>query len=144
MNTIKKILIAVDDGPAAEKVALNGLQLASQLNAEIALVSIVDIISLMTEGSVTPEELITIMKNDYKKIHQMLIDKVFKDYKVWTFVEEGKPFEAILKVAEEWAADLIVLGTHGRTGLSHLLMGSVAEKVIRHSGKPLFIIPTSP
>jgi nucleotide-binding universal stress UspA family protein len=84
------------------------------------------------------------MKNDYKKIHQMLIDKVFKDYKVWTFVEEGKPFEAILKVAEEWAADLIVLGTHGRTGLSHLLMGSVAEKVIRHSGKPLFIIPTSP
>jgi nucleotide-binding universal stress UspA family protein len=47
MNTIKKILIAVDDGPAAEKVALNGLQLASQLNAEIALVSIVDIISLM-------------------------------------------------------------------------------------------------
>ena len=72
----------------------------------------------------------------------MLVDKVFKDYKIWTFVEKGKPFEAVLKVAEEWEADLIVLGTHGRTGLSHLLMGSVAEKVVRHSTKPLFIVPT--
>jgi nucleotide-binding universal stress UspA family protein len=57
-------------------------------------------------------------------------------------VERGKTFEVILKVAEEWNADLIVLGTHGRTGLSHLLTGSVAEKVIRHSTLPLYIIPT--
>ncbi|WP_081196028.1 universal stress protein [Niastella koreensis] len=47
----------------------------------------------------------------------------------------------MLKSAEEWEADIIVLGTHGRTGMSHLLTGSVAEKVIRHSTKPL-IIPT--
>ncbi|HZK62903.1 MAG TPA: universal stress protein, partial [Puia sp.] len=66
----------------------------------------------------------------------------FKDYKIWTFIEEGKPFEVILKVAEEWGADLIVIGTHGRKGFSHLLMGSVAEKIIRHSTRPLFVIPT--
>lgn len=142
MDKIKKILIAIDDGPTSEKVSSNGFQLGQQLNAEIALVSVVATTALMTEGGVTPGEMADIIKNDFKKNQQMLVDKVFKDYKVWTFIEEGKPFEAILKVAEEWEADLIVLGTHGRTGLSHLLMGSVAEKVIRHSTKPLFIIPT--
>lgn len=144
MSGIKKILIAIDDGPTSEKVASIGFQLAQQLNAEIALVSIVDTTNLMTDGALTPRELADSIKNDYKKSQQLLIDKVFKTYKVWNFIEEGKPFEAILKVAEEWGTDLIVLGTHGRTGISHLLMGSVAEKVIRHSTIPLFIIPTKP
>lgn len=139
---MKKILIAVDDGTTSEKVALSGFQLGQQLNAEIALVSVVDTTNLLTDGGVTPRELADIIKNDFKKSQKLLIDKVFKNYNVWTFVEEGKPFEVILKVANEWEADLIVLGTHGRTGLSHLLMGSVAEKVIRHSTKPLFIMPT--
>lgn len=141
---MKKILIAIDDEPTSEKVALNGFQLGLQLNAEIALISVVDTSILMTEGGITPREFAEIIKIDYKKNQQMLVDKVFKDYKVWTFVEEGKPFEVILNVAKEWDADIIVLGTHGRTGLSHLLMGSVAEKVIRHSEKPMFIIPTKP
>jgi nucleotide-binding universal stress UspA family protein len=144
MDKMKKMLIAVDDGPTSERVASKGFQLGQQLNSEIALISVVDTTALMTDSGMTPGELADIRKNDLKKSQQMLIDKVFKDYKVWTFVEEGKPFEAILKVAEEWEADLIVLGTHGRTGLSHLLMGSVAEKVIRHSTKPIFIVPTEP
>lgn len=142
MNNMKKILIAIDDEPTSEKVALNGFQLGLQLNAEIALISVFDTTILMTEGGITPREFAKIIKIDYKKNQQMLVDKVFKDYKVWTFVEEGKPFEVILNVAKEWDADIIVLGTHGRIGLSHLLMGSVAEKVIRHSEKPIFIIPT--
>lgn len=141
MKNIKKILIAIDDGPASEKIASNAFQFAKQLNAEIALVSIVDPRALIVEGSMTPQELANIVKADYKKIQQMLADKVFKDCKIWTFVEEGNPFEEILRVAEEWEADLIVLGTHGRTGLSHLLVGSVAEKVTRHSAKPILIIP---
>ncbi|HWB27664.1 MAG TPA: universal stress protein [Chitinophagaceae bacterium] len=140
---MNKILIAVDDGPTAEKVASNGLLIGRQLNAEIALISVVaDDATLITDGGITPAEMANIFKNDFKKAQQQLVDKVFKDYKVWAFVEEGKPFETILKVAGEWEADFIVLGTHGRTGLSHLLMGSVAEKVIRHSTKPLFVIPT--
>jgi nucleotide-binding universal stress UspA family protein len=144
MDKIKKILIAIDDGPTSEKIASNGFRLGQQLNAEIALISVVDTTALMTDGGVTPGELADSIKNDFKKSQQMLVDNVFKEYKVWTFVEKGKPFEAILKVAEEWEADLIVLGTHGRTGLSHLLMGSIAEKVIRQSTIPTFIVPTKP
>ena len=140
----RKILIAVDDGPTAETVALNGLQLAQQLNAEIALISVVDTEFLMTDGGLTPREMADIIKIDFKKSQKIIMYKVFKDIQVSAFVEEGKPFEMILKVAGEWQADLIVVGTHGRTGLSHLLMGSVAESVIRHSTKPLFVVPTKP
>ena len=139
---MKKILIAVDDGPTSEKVATIGFQLGQQLKTEIGLLSVVDTTMLLTDGGTSPGELADMIKNDYKKNQQMLIKKVFKNHKVWNFVEKGKPFEVIIKVAEEWDADLIVLGTHGRTGLSHLLVGSVAEKVIRHSEKPVFIIPT--
>ena len=140
----RKILIAVDDGPTAETVALNGLQLAQQLNAEIALISVVDTEFLMTDGGLTPREMADIIKIDFKKSQKIIMYKVFKDIQVSAFVEEGKPFEMILKAAGEWQADLIVVGTHGRTGLSHLLMGSVAESVIRHSTKPLFVVPTKP
>ncbi|MES2398135.1 MAG: universal stress protein [Bacteroidota bacterium] len=139
---MKKILIAIDNGPSSEKVSSKGFELAQQLKVEIALLSVVDTTVLITDGGVTPKEMADLIKNDYKKSQQLLIENVFKNYKVWSFIEEGTPFEVILKVAEEWDADLIVLGTHGRTGLSHLLMGSVAEKVVRHSIKPLFIIPT--
>jgi nucleotide-binding universal stress UspA family protein len=140
----RKILIAVDDGPTAETVASNGLQLAQQLNAEIALISVVDTEFLMTDGGLTPREMADIIKIDFKKSQKIIMYKVFKDIQVSAFVEEGKPFEMILKVAGEWQADLIVVGTHGRTGLAHLLMGSVAESVIRHSTKPIVVVPTKP
>lgn len=53
---------------------------------------------------------------------------------------EGEPAERILQVAEEIHADLIVMGTHGRTGLSRLLMGSVAEQVVRQAPCPVLTI----
>lgn len=138
---MKKILITVDNSPAAEKIAATGFQLGLQLNADIALLSVIDTKFLLTDGGVSPKEIAEEIRRDFKKVQQMLIEKIFKENKIWTFVEDGNPYEVILKVADEWNANIIVLGTHGRTGLSHLLMGSVAEKVVRHSTKPLFVIP---
>lgn len=144
MEKIKKILIAVDSDPSSEKIALNGFQLALQLNADIALLSVVDTTMLITEGAVTPKEFADMTIKEFKKNQKMLIDTVFKKHKVGTFVEEGIPYAVILNVAKEWDADIIVLGTHGRTGISHLIMGSVAEKIVRHSEIPVFIIPVKP
>lgn len=58
-----------------------------------------------------------------------------------THVRFGKAAEEILAFAEEHAVDLIVMGTHGRTGLAHLLLGSVTERVVRASPKPVLIVP---
>ncbi|MCS6852462.1 MAG: universal stress protein [Gemmataceae bacterium] len=57
-------------------------------------------------------------------------------------LEEGDPATAILQVADEAAADLIILGTHGRTGLSRLLMGSIAEQVVRRATCPVLTVKT--
>jgi nucleotide-binding universal stress UspA family protein len=141
MENEKKIVIAIDNDPDAENVALNGLQLALQLKAEIAILSVVDTTILKVERSISSADFVKILKSDYKKLQQKLTKTIFKNHTVSTFLQEGKPYEVILKVADEWYADIIVIGTHGRGGLSHLIMGSVAEKVIRHSKKPVLAIP---
>lgn len=56
-------------------------------------------------------------------------------------VEADSPHEGILKVAEDRAADVIVMGTHGRTGLVRAVIGSVADKVVRHSTVPVVLVP---
>ena len=57
--------------------------------------------------------------------------------------EEGAPWNAIVSVATETNADLIVVGTHGRRGVTHLLLGSVAEKVVRLSPVPVVTVPSA-
>jgi nucleotide-binding universal stress UspA family protein len=139
-----KILIAIDNEPAAEMIALNGLQLAQQYHAEIALVSIIDPPGKNIGEMLTPVEIGDMIDQNCTGDQRNVIDKVFKDYPVTRFVEYGDPAEAIIRVAEQWCADVIVLGTHGRKGLAHLLIGSVAEEVVRHSKKMVVIIPILP
>ncbi|MEX2535013.1 MAG: universal stress protein [Trueperaceae bacterium] len=54
-------------------------------------------------------------------------------------IEVGTAADTILACAQAWEADLIVMGTHGRTGLAHFLNGSVAERVVRHARRPVLI-----
>jgi nucleotide-binding universal stress UspA family protein len=55
-------------------------------------------------------------------------------------VISGQPFSEICRVAEQEQAELIVLGSHGRTGVSHVLLGSVAERVVRHAHCPVLVV----
>lgn len=64
------------------------------------------------------------------------------DVTVTVRIEEGQPADSIVRAAEE--VDVVVMSTHGRTGLAHLLMGSVAEKVVRHSPVPVLVLGASP
>jgi nucleotide-binding universal stress UspA family protein len=57
------------------------------------------------------------------------------------FIRFGRPHDEITKLAEEAMCDLIIMGTHGRTGLAHLLVGSVAERVVRTSKVPVLTVP---
>lgn len=59
---------------------------------------------------------------------------------VHAVVRKGKPYEEIVRYAREEGIDLTVIATHGRTGLRHIVIGSVAEKVVRHSSVPVFTV----
>ena len=141
MEDLKSILIAVDDRPSSEWIAANGFKLGQQLNAKISLISVIDTDALMGDAGITPKDLAEIIRNDLKKSQENIIANIFQGYKIDAFIETGRTYEVILDKAEKINADLIILGTHGRTGVSHLLLGSVAEKVLRHSTKPVFVIP---
>ncbi len=135
-----KILIAIDNNPSSEVVAQSGLQLANQYNSEIALVSI--LADEEFEGDpASQRERDDMMEHNFNASQLNVIKKIFKNIPVKTFIAKGIPFKVIVETAESWGADIIVMGTHGRKGLPHLLLGSVAEDVIRHSKKSLVIIP---
>ena len=61
--------------------------------------------------------------------------------RVQGFVVHGTPADAICRTAKRLRADVIVIGTHGRTGIAHALLGSVAERVVRLAGRPVLTVP---
>ena len=140
----QKILIAVDSSAYAMNAAKKGFELAHQLNATIGLKYVIDRNkeSVNVEVGITPEESQTVLlKQAEENISQLIkmydgIDQVFR------FTPEGFPKKEIINTAKEWGADLIVMGTHGRTGLAHMMMGSVAEYVIKHTAIPVMVVPS--
>ena len=91
-----------------------------------------------------PEKLEELRASQKKEIDQQLkthyVKKMgrFKNYQI--FLKEGEPFVEIIQKAKKDSADLIVMGTHGRTGLDHVLFGSTAEKVVRKSPCPVLTV----
>lgn len=138
----EKILIAVDSSEYSMNAARKGLELAHQLKAKAALLYVVDTSKAMgnIDAGVFPEEALIVLKKEAEQTLDQLA-KMYNGNELMKFMPTGHPTEDILKTAETWKADLIVMGTHGRTGLKHLLMGSVAEYIIHHSKVPVLIVP---
>jgi len=148
-NNIRKILIAVEDSQYAEKAAAYGYELARKLEAEIGLLHVDDIPAtapytadpMLNEPPILMPEIMNVQEQASKKLLDRIAETYSSDTNVYTFHKIGNPKDEILQLAEEWDADLIVLGTHGRTGFDHFLAGSVAEKVVRKAKCPVLIIP---
>lgn len=139
----EKILIAIDSSEYSMNAARKGLELAHQLNAKAALLYVVDTSKALgnIDAGILPQEALLVLKKEAEQTLDQLA-KMYNGNELMKFMPEGHPTEDILKTAETWWADLIVMGTHGRTGIKHLLMGSVAEYIVRHSKIPVMIIPS--
>lgn len=136
----KKIICAIDDSPLAESVFDAGYELAKQLNAEFALASVIN--PGPTSDGIDVETLRAYLKNDIIGLYEQLLTKKGNP-KIQKFIENGDPKKQIVTIAKEWHADLIVIGSHGRSGFTRALMGSIAEGVIRHACCPVLIIPAA-
>ena len=140
---INRILAAIDDSDFTSKVTQMAVAMAKAMNAQLGLISVVDPTPLVmsADNVVYPPEMITDLVN---ATNEMLENtkKELGDANVLVFSPQGNPREMIIETARDWDADLIIIGTHGRTGLMHLVMGSVAESVIRHSNIPVLVVPS--
>jgi len=75
-----------------------------------------------------------------QSLDKLVPNEMRQKVEVEPVIRQGVPFLEIVRVAAERKADLIVMGTHGRTGLAHALMGSVAEKVVRMAACPVLTV----
>ncbi|TWI99208.1 nucleotide-binding universal stress UspA family protein [Mucilaginibacter frigoritolerans] len=153
--TIKKVLIGIDDSKFAEHAAEFGFDIAHKFKAEVGLVNIVEPIIMpqtmsgidplsgmsATDTGIEEMEILDIRKSQSEQIIDQAIKKFAGDILVTQFHEYGSTADGIINCSKEFQADLIVIGTHSRTGLDRLLMGSVAEHVVRHSQIPVLVVP---
>jgi nucleotide-binding universal stress UspA family protein len=137
-----KIVISVDSSEYSITAAKKGLELAHMLNAKVALLYVIDISKGMgnVDAGIGPEEALLVLKKEALQTLEQLSS--YNGAGLEKLMPEGHPKDDILKSAETWGADLIVVGTHGRTGLSHLLIDSTAEYIVRHSKIPVLVVPT--
>lgn len=138
-----KILIAVDSSPHAMHAAKMGFALAHQLRATVGLIFVIDKNKELINADlgIMPEQSQTILIKQAEENIEQLIKMYDGVEEVLRFTPEGFPKREIINTAKEWEADLIVMGTHGRTGLVHMMMGSVAEYIIKHASIPVMVVP---
>lgn len=151
---MKKILIALDYDPTSQKVAETGFSLAKTMGAEVILLHVIADATYYSSLQYSPitgflafsdTDMTHLLDSDgLKNATKHYLDKIknhFGSNTVQTMIKEGDYADAILKTAKELHADIIVMGSHSRKWLNEILMGSVTEKVLRHTVIPLFIVP---
>jgi len=154
-NDRKKVLIAMDYSPTAQKVAEAGYSIAKSMHADITLLHVisdpvyyssVEYSPIMGFTGYTDPGILQLTVDALKKASHHFLDKTkshLGDTTIKTLVSEGDFAETIVKTAKDLHVDIVVLGTHSRRWLEEIVMGSVTEKVLRHSSVPLFIVPTN-
>ncbi len=140
MNRFKKILIPTDGSEYTKAAIAQGLELARLMGAEVTAMYVVDQTSFVNfPMDSTVVSIYSLLEKEGKDA----VDYVKSEgerlgVKVTTIVEEGSPAKKIVDEAKNY--DLVVMGTLGRTGISKLLLGSVAERVVRFAPVPVLVV----
>ena len=141
---IQRILAPTDFSELSKQGLTSALELADIFGAKLLLLHVVEPPPYPVEG-IVPSQLGATLLDDLerqagKDLAQMLSETPGSKVEVTRRVVVGIPYRKIVEVAAEEKSDLIVMTTHGRTGLSHLVMGSVSEKIVRTAPCPVLTI----
>jgi nucleotide-binding universal stress UspA family protein len=149
-DVIARILVPVDFSPHSERVVAYAIMLASRLGAELEFFNVVEdpfqTGAWPTEIQVTAYAELMDGFKEQARGHLAPLRKraAAAGVEAHTSVLVGRPAAAILDHATTGHFDLIVMGTHGRTGLSHVVIGSVAERVVRRAACPVLTVRHAP
>jgi len=145
MKFIEKILFPTDFSVTSECAMQYAIEFAKRFDAELEIVHV-----LFDESQVVafylPQVTFQNLDKELEEGAKKQFDEFLKKYpelseiRYTTKLLKGTPFLEIISEAKEYDADVIVIGTHGRTGLEHVLFGSTAEKVVRKAPCPVFSV----
>ncbi len=141
---IRKILCPVDFSETSSRAADYAVELASDVGGSVSFVHAWMLpIAAMPDGTVLygPDVAQSIADGLGKSLDQLVSRYRDRGVKLESRLVEGPPYLEIVRLARELGVDVIVMGTHGRTGLPHLLLGSVAGRVVRTSPVPVLTVP---
>jgi universal stress protein A len=147
MTTFKKILVPVDFSEHSDEALKIGLELARRCEASLSIVHVYEpMVYALPEGYTlaSPDQindLFTLFEKELSKLKARALEAGVA--RVDTSVRQGIAAQEICAAAEGGKFDLVVMGTQGRRGLSHLLMGSVAERVLRLAPCPVLTVKAS-
>ena len=140
----KRILVAVDETKLAERVVDVAANLAMQLAADVAVVHVIDESrAYILDLGVLDDVVMSNLRSDGVAALDAAHRRMPAGLKVQRMLAQGDPSEAIITTAQNWKADLIVLGNDSRGRLAHFLLGSTADSVIRRAPCPVVAVRSS-
>jgi nucleotide-binding universal stress UspA family protein len=141
---MKPILVPVDGSDCSMRALDFAVELASSLAAEIVVCHVLDLAraaAISAGAAQLAEESMELLRSQGKEIVERAVARASSKVQVSARVPEGAPVEQIEQLAAELPANFIVLGSHGHSGFERLLMGSVAEGVVRAATIPVMVVP---
>ena len=141
--SFQKVLISIDEDPIAAHAAAVGMELARSLHAEVALIYAIDTsTTYVPDAEMAADKLAPALaaERDGTRVMAEFRARLPVGTEAQQFTPQGQPGPEIVKAAKEWGADLIVIGSHGRRGITRALVGSVAEAVMRHAPCPVVVV----
>jgi len=143
-SDIKKILVPIDFSDYSKSALKYAVNFCKNFNAEMILIYVVEPVIYPPDFSMGQIAIPSVNAEWDKRARQEL-DKLAKEeipdsVPVKTIIKTGKPFLEIIENAGELDVDLIIIATHGRTGVEHILFGSTAEKVVRKAPCPVLTL----
>lgn len=145
MIDLHRILVPTDFSKHSENALAYASAFAEKFNAELYLLHVVQDLALFVPEAVTAAPPITPPVEQLTAAVREALTRVIDNHNLRRFnvhaeVREGSPFYEIVRFAKDLDIDLIIMGTHGRAGLVHVLLGSVAEKVVRKAPCPVLTV----
>ncbi|HEY9101127.1 universal stress protein [Chitinimonas sp.] len=143
----QRILVPVDDSDTSRQALVEATRFCCDQHGKTRLIHVIDLAQFTWGGAefVDVGELQSNLRDSGRKVLESAKQLMQEnDVQVETALIEiwgGSIAAAIIEDAKTWPADIITMGSHGWTGLDHLLLGSVAEGVVRHAPVPVLIIP---
>lgn len=141
---IKKVLVPVDFSDYSKSSLRYAVSFAKHFNAEIYLIYVVEPVIYPPDFSMgqiaIPSIDVELDKRAFEELNNLAKREISQDVKSHVIIKSGKPFVEIIETAAAEDIDLIIIATHGHSGIEHVLFGSTAEKVVRKAPCPVLTL----